>query len=182
VDWLKRRGETLLDNLLWVAVAALVGLVGTSVLTFGVRRFTLHVWEVALVLGLFVVLGVCLGALLLRLRQVEAAPPVPVVAPAAPKVHGALLGEIEVLEKGLEDVPQGTASWEMAQVYHELRERSINAAPTSAALATLPVLRSATDNMADVQVPHLRLYLKRMAGLLEQDEAPAGRRTRATIL
>lgn len=141
-----------------------------------------HVWEVVLVGVLFAAVGVCLFLLFGRVRQLEGRTVAPPAEPAQPMLHAALLTEISTFADSLENVVQGTASWEFAEIYHELRDRSINAT-NSQGLANLPRLAGMPNHMANVQIGDLRLYLQRMATLLEQDEARKrqGRTTSVTF-
>jgi hypothetical protein len=182
VDWLRKRRDALLDNLLWLGAVALFLATGGSIAAAGSQRLVLHVWEIVLVSALLVAFGVSLGVLFLRVRRLESLDPAVESSAPEPKEHAALLSEIATFEQSLGDVLQGTASWDLASIYHELRERSVAAAPEAPGLCHLPMIRGMPGNMADVQVGDLRLYLRRMATLLEQDEfQPTGQTTHAVI-
>lgn len=161
-----------------------VALVGALAAAFGGGHLALHVWEVVLVGGLFVSVGACLFLLFRRVGRLEGRPE-PSPEPPPPKEHAGLLREITDFEGTLAGLGQDTASWAFAEVYHELRARSINAAPQTNGLANLPVvetLPSIQGGLANIGVPELRVYLQRMATLLEADETrPRGPRTRANI-
>jgi hypothetical protein len=183
MDWLRKRGEALFDSFVFWGVAAVLVAVAGSVWAFGTESARLYVWEIVLVGVLFAVVFVWLFVLFRRLRRLENRPDAPTIAapepPAPPRAHEQLLRQIESFRHELAEVNQGLASWDFATIYHELRQQAIHAVPTSDGLMNLPEVPSTVGGMSRASVPDLRVYLGRMATLLEQSEAP--RRTTARL-
>jgi hypothetical protein len=172
----------LLDRLVWVVLLVVIAGLGAAS-ALGGREVALHVWELFLVGALFAAVAVSVALLFGKVRRLERTKPVGAeAAPAPPKKHAALLDELATLDEALDKLHQrSTLPWEFAEMYHELRTRAISAAPNSAALGNLPELRPYPGMLAACAVAQLRVYLQRMKGLLEQDEAPGRTDAQLTV-
>jgi hypothetical protein len=114
MKWWKDRLSSLLDNLIWVALAVVIGAQGASLIAFGNRSADLPIWAVALFGG--VLLG-CVGSLVILFRRLGAKAQSGTAD--APHPHDQLLRRIDGLNAAVRSRrPDDVAEWAAAAAFN----------------------------------------------------------------